>query len=162
MNRLLIFIKYIFRKKKWRKLNSHNYTNISKRFPKKLSIVNVGNMTYGTLNVQSYGNAEEKLYIGSYCSIAGNVVFLLGGEHPYKGLSTYPFRKYIGRMDENTATKGPITLEDDVWIGTSCVILQGVTIGKGSIIAAGSVVNKSIPANEVWAGVPARFIKKRI
>ena len=57
---------------------------------------------------------------------------------------------------------GEYYLEDDVWIGTSCVILQGVTVGTGSVIAAGSVVNKSIPANEVWAGVPARFIKKRI
>jgi acetyltransferase-like isoleucine patch superfamily enzyme len=59
-------------------------------------------------------------------------------------------------------TSKEIVIKDDVWIGTSCVILQGVTIGKGAVIAAGSVVNKSIPPYEVWAGVPARFIKKRL
>jgi len=150
MNKLLIFIKYIIRKKKWRKLNDHNYTNISKRFPKDMSIVNVGKMTYGTLNVQAYGNKKESLSIGSYCSIAGNVVFLLGGEHPYKGLSTYPFRKYVGGINENTATKGPIILEDDVWIGENCLILSGVRIGQGAIIAAGSIVTKNIPPYAIF------------
>lgn len=58
-------------------------------------------------------------------------------------------------------TSGEIIIEEDVWIGTSCVILKGVTIGEGSVIAAGSVVNKSIPPYQVWAGVPARFIKNR-
>ena len=54
-----------------------------------------------------------------------------------------------------------IIIGEDVWIGTACIILKGVTIGKGSVIGAGSVVNKSIPEYEVWAGSPARFIRKR-
>ncbi|MEO7310415.1 MAG: acyltransferase [Chitinophagaceae bacterium] len=54
-----------------------------------------------------------------------------------------------------------IVINDDVWIGTKCVILQGVEIGKGSVIGAGSMVNRSVPEYEVWAGCPARFIKKR-
>lgn len=54
-----------------------------------------------------------------------------------------------------------IIIEDDVWIGAGCKILDGVLIGKGAIIAAGSVVNKSIPPNTIVGGVPAKFIKNR-
>jgi acetyltransferase-like isoleucine patch superfamily enzyme len=55
----------------------------------------------------------------------------------------------------------PIVIEDDVWIASNCVIVAGVTIGKGSVIAAGSVVTKLVPPNEVWGGVPAKLIRKR-
>ncbi|ADY52873.1 galactoside acetyltransferase (LacA) [Pseudopedobacter saltans DSM 12145] len=55
----------------------------------------------------------------------------------------------------------PITIEQDVWIGCNSVILKGVKIGHGTIIGAGSIVTKSIPSNEIWAGVPAKLIKKR-
>jgi acetyltransferase-like isoleucine patch superfamily enzyme len=95
---------------------------------------------------------NEKIIIGDNCLIASKTTLNNTG-HDYR----------IGiNINSQPITSKPIILEDDVWIGTSCVILQGVTIGSGSIIAAGSVVNKSVPANEVWAGVPARFIKKRI
>lgn len=53
----------------------------------------------------------------------------------------------------------PVLIEDDVFIGAHCIILKGVTIGKRSIIGAGSVVSKSIPPNEIWAGNPIRYIK---
>ena len=66
------------------------------------------------------------------------------------------------KINKRPVTTKEIILEEDVWIGTSCVILQGVNIGKGSIVAAGSVLNKSIPSYEVWADVPALFIKKRV
>ncbi|PBJ08963.1 DapH/DapD/GlmU-related protein [Flavobacterium sp. ACN6] len=95
---------------------------------------------------------NEKIIIGNNCLIASKTTINNTG-HEYKSNAN---------INTQPTTSEPVILEDDVWIGTSCVILQGVTIGKGSIIAAGSVVNKSIPANEVWAGVPARFIKKRI
>jgi acetyltransferase-like isoleucine patch superfamily enzyme len=54
-----------------------------------------------------------------------------------------------------------ISIEEDVWIASQCVIIKGVAIGKGSVIAAGSVVNKNIPPYSVAAGVPAKVIKKR-
>jgi acetyltransferase-like isoleucine patch superfamily enzyme len=53
-------------------------------------------------------------------------------------------------------------IEDDVWLGTRCVILDGVTIGKGSIVAAGAIVNASVPPYSIVAGVPAKIIKSRI
>lgn len=54
----------------------------------------------------------------------------------------------------------PVTIEDDAFIGAHCVICKGVTIGSRSIVAAGSVVVKDIPRNEIWGGNPARFIRK--
>jgi len=54
-----------------------------------------------------------------------------------------------------------VSIEEDVWIASRCVIIKGVTIGKGSVIAAGSVVNRSIPPYSVAAGIPAKVIKKR-
>lgn len=54
----------------------------------------------------------------------------------------------------------PVIIEDNVWLATRCTILKGVTIGKGSVVAAGSVVTKDVPPNSVVAGVPARLIKK--
>ena len=55
----------------------------------------------------------------------------------------------------------PITIRDEAWLGTHVVVLPGVTIGKGAIIGAGSVVTHDIPDWEIWGGVPARFIKLR-
>ena len=53
-----------------------------------------------------------------------------------------------------------IIIEDNVFIGASCIVLKGVKIGLNSVIGAGSILTKNIPANEIWAGVPAIFIKK--
>lgn len=60
------------------------------------------------------------------------------------------------------AVWGEIVIEEDVWLGANVVVLKGVTIGAGAVVAAGAIVNKSIPANEIWGGVPAKFIKARI
>lgn len=57
--------------------------------------------------------------------------------------------------------KSPVTIGDDVWIGAGCIILPGASIGKNSIVAAGSVVTKNIPENVYCAGVPAKVIKER-
>ncbi|QWG03992.1 hypothetical protein KMW28_13775 [Flammeovirga yaeyamensis] len=55
----------------------------------------------------------------------------------------------------------PIEIGENCWIGRGCIILAGVTIGDGAIIAANSVVNKNIPSNTIYGGVPAKFIKDR-
>ncbi len=59
-----------------------------------------------------------------------------------------------------TVVTCPVTIEEDVFIGGHCIILKGVTIGARSIVGAGSVVTKSIPADEVWGGNPARRLRK--
>lgn len=67
---------------------------------------------------------------------------------------------YVARRSSNDGTKSaPVVIEDDVWVGAHCIILKGVTIGARSIIGAGSVVTKSIPADCVAAGNPCRVIK---
>ena len=63
-------------------------------------------------------------------------------------------------LDAQSRKQASVIIEDDVFIGARCLILKGVTIGSKSIVGAGSVVTKSIPANEIWAGNPAHFIRK--
>ncbi len=118
------------------------------------------NSYFGKIKVVSY-TKKEKLIIGEYVSIADEVTFLLGGEHQYNGLSTYPFDKYRFGKREKTMTKGDIVIEDDVWIGYGVLIMSGVTIKQGSIIGAGSVVTKSTEPYGIYGGNPARKIKYR-
>lgn len=65
-------------------------------------------------------------------------------------------------MNDQGTNCDPVVIEDDVWIGTAAVILQGVRIGEGSIIAAGAVVTKSIPPYSIAMGVPARVTASRL
>lgn len=62
-------------------------------------------------------------------------------------------------LDMKGKKMAKVTVEHDVFIGAGCIILKGVTIGACSIIGAGSVVTKDIPANQIWAGNPAKFIR---
>ena len=76
-------------------------------------------------------------------------------------ISTLSIPKFVRH---NTIYKNrciaPVIIEDTVFIGAKCIILKGVTIGQNSIVGAGSVVTKSIPADEIWGGNPAKFIRK--
>lgn len=128
----------------WKKKNSHNETVLEYCRNIQLEKIVVGKKSYGALNVIGFGQKDESLSIGCFCSIAREVVFLLGGEHDYYRLSTYPFRNKIFGETE-AISKGPIIVGDDVWIGYRATILSGVTIGQGAIIAAGSVIARDIP-----------------
>lgn len=123
----------------------------------------VGKYTYGlNLNNVLYDSTDDcKLIIGSHCSIAQYVKFILASEHPYEGISTYPFKvKFLG-YEKEAASKGNIIIKDDVWIGLHSIILSGVTIGQGAIVAAGSVVTKDVPPYAIVGGNPAKVIKYR-
>lgn len=71
--------------------------------------------------------------------------------------SIYPDERLSGNINVLTA---PVTIKKKAFLGGHCIVLKGVTIGEGAVIAAGSVVSRSIPDYEVWGGNPARFLKK--
>lgn len=156
---ILSHLKLIFFRRKWRKKNQHNFTNAKVSFDSKK--VEVGKGTYGDLDVRHFGNSTEKLIIGNYCSIAPETIFVLGGEHKYTTISTYPFGTMYGLKQNESSVKGPIILEDDVWIGFRSTIMSGVTLGKGCIVAAGAVVTKDVPPYAIVGGCPAKVIKYR-
>ncbi len=149
---------YIFRKR-YRKLNNHNETQIMNFCD--LSKVTVGKKTYGGLNVTDWSPADTKLRIGSYCSIAPGVQFLLGGEHQLRSISTYPFKVKAFGASREAGSKGDIIVKDDVWIGTNAIVCSGVTIGQGAVVAAGAVVTKNVEPYAIVGGNPAHFIKWR-
>lgn len=64
-----------------------------------------------------------------------------------------------GLLDEGHGTPGPIVIEENVWLGARVTVLKGVTIGRGTVVAAGSVVTSSLPAKVIAGGVPAKVIK---
>lgn len=157
--KIAIFIKRRIVETQWRAKNRHNTTQAKSIFP--VDKVFVGKGTYGSLDIELYGNSDARVVIGNYCSIARDVRFIADGEHPIDHVSTYPFRvRCFGESAEAT-TKGPIVVEDDVWIGERSMILSGVHVGQGAVIAAGSVVTKNVPAYAVVGGVPAQLIKYR-
>lgn len=98
-------------------------------------------------------NAYTAIEIGSDCLIAGNCQIMDANGH-------YPF---FDKLEERTCSKDkgiPVVLEDYVWLGTGCIVLPGVRIGRGSIIGAGSVVVHSVPQMCVAAGNPAKVIRR--
>ncbi|MGF7109371.1 CatB-related O-acetyltransferase [Treponema pedis] len=156
---LISRIKLYLLKKKYRNLNLHNETYISNFC--NISRISVGKKTYGALNVIDYTPQSVKLIIGSYCSIASGVQFLLGGEHQISSISTFPFKVKCFGYDREAGSKGNIIIKDDVWIGASAIICSGVTIGQGAIIAAGAVITKDVEPYSIVGGNPAKFIRYR-
>lgn len=146
-------------KRKWRQKNLNNDTIAINIF--NIDKVEVGQRSYGGLNVYSWGAENEKLLIGNYVSIASGVKFILGGNHYYNTFSTYPFKVKV--MDEKTEaySNGPIIIGDDVWIGTDAIIMSGIEVGQGAVIASGSVVVKNVPPYSIVGGNPAKVIKYR-
>ncbi len=156
------WIKRIFKKNEsalWRNQNSHNRTTIESEINQE--VVFVGKGTYGNLNVQFFGHPKELLIIGNYVSIANDVKFILGGNHSYGSISTFPFKVFLLNEKHRAQTKGAIIVDDDVWIGDRCTILSGVTLGQGAVIGAGSVVVRDVPPYSVVAGNPAKVVKYR-
>lgn len=113
------------------------------------------------------------LLIGNNTGISGCIIYctnridignnvMIGGGCRVFDTNFHP-TEAAKRLNPNTINDGksaPVIIEDNVFIGTNCIIGKGVHIGQGSVVAAGAVVAKSIPANEIWGGNPAKFIKK--
>jgi acetyltransferase-like isoleucine patch superfamily enzyme len=97
----------------------------------------------------------QQVTIGNYCNFGGNTSIWDTDFHP---------AEYLARRDHSVCKikSAPIIIGDDVFVGANSIILKGISIGNRSIIGAGSIVTKNIPADQVWGGNPARFIKKII
>lgn len=125
--------------------------------------ITIGEHSYGTPTVLKWDESTP-IKVGRYCSIAGNVTILAGGNHRMDWVSTFPIQmklKNQGDPPGHPYTRGPITIGNDVWIGYGTCILSGVDIGDGACIAAWSVVTRDVPPYAVTGGNPAQIIKKR-
>lgn len=115
----------------------------------------------------SYGWAREyidgPLKIGKYVSIGHNFR-RISLNHPTDGVTTHPcwFNPSFGWVDRDFRKRSKLTIGNDVWIADNVTILPSCkSIGNGAVIAAGSVVTKDVPPYEIWAGVPAKLLKRR-
>lgn len=127
-------------------LINHNVTIHSPRHTVRVgrhSQINFNSVIFGGSGV----SIGDGVMIGPNCTLAA-------GNHDYKQTTT-PLRF------ASALSRGPITIEDDVWLGASVVVTDGVTIGRGAVIGAGAVVTCDIPPMSVAAGVPARVIGMR-
>jgi acetyltransferase-like isoleucine patch superfamily enzyme len=125
--------------------------------------IHIGDYTYGAPKIYIWTNRFH-IYIGKFCSFAEEVIIISGGEHRIDWISTYPFGSLIGDIKPNAGhptAKGDICIGNDIWFGTSSIILSGVTIGDGAVIGAGTVVSKDVQDYEIVAGNPARHIRYR-
>ncbi len=125
----------------------------------------IGAETYGRVKLRWWGD-DARLIIGDYCAFA-NIEIFLGGAHRTDWSSIYPFPAFPKRWPEASgvkgyiATRGDVTIGSDVWIASRAMIMSGVTIGHGAVVAARSVVTHDVPPYAIVAGVPARIVGYR-
>ncbi|MBW2039433.1 MAG: CatB-related O-acetyltransferase [Deltaproteobacteria bacterium] len=129
---------------------------------RRYSKYDIGDWTYGKPRILSWREGA-KLRIGRFCSIAEGVIILLGGEHRVDWVTTHPVNILFGvkRVSGLPYTKGDVVIGNDVWIGRDALIISGITIGNGAVIAARSVVTEDVLPYSIVAGNPARHIKFR-
>ncbi len=126
----------------------------------------IGDYTYGVPDILP-GAVSGKVTIGRFCSFATGVKIMLGGVHHTNFVTTSPlwlFADFVisGRPHPPcTTTRGDIRIGHDVWVATDAMILSGVTIGSGAVVAARSVVTRDVPPYAVIAGAPARVVRYR-
>lgn len=123
----------------------------------------IGEWSYGDPRVPR-GDDGTTLRVGRFCSIATGVTILTGCDHCLDWVSAYPFQLVFGYergLPYPSRSKGDVVIGHDVWIGTDAMILSGVSVGNGAVVAARSVVTRDVPPYAVVAGSPARIVKFR-
>ena len=110
----------------------------------------------------------DRLVIGKFCAIARDVKFIMNGaNHRLSGFSTYPFHIFANGWERATPGpgelpfKGDTVVGNDVWLGYDALVMPGVTIGDGAIVAARSVVASDVPPYAIVGGNPASVIRRR-
>jgi acetyltransferase-like isoleucine patch superfamily enzyme len=152
------------RLKNWR--NPHNQTRLHLTKLASRYGFEIGDFSYGRPKVR-FPETGRKLTIGRYCSFADKVEILLGGNHRLEWATTYPFSALpelwpsAPRTQEHHASGGDVVIGHDVWLGSGAIILSGLTIGHGAVVAAHAVVTKDVPPYAIVGGNPARVIRYR-
>ena len=124
----------------------------------------------GDIKTILFAKGKGKIRIGDGCGISNATLFacdsitlgnnvLVGGNTKIYD-SDFHWLNFERRMNEQGGVTSPVIIKDGAFIGAHSIILKGVIIGEKSIVGAGSVVTKSIPDGEIWAGNPAKFIRK--
>lgn len=114
--------------------------------------------TYAHMRVYAQPG-DPPVRIGRYCSINETVTFVPGSEHPLDAVTTCHFYWTMGEGEpEPSLSRGPITIGNDVWIGRDALVLSGVIIDHGAVVAARALVTKDVAPYEIVGGVPARHI----
>src|SRR4051812_28591246 len=116
-----------------------------------------------------YAHGPERLVIGRYCAIASKVRFLMSaGNHADLGPSTFPFGIFgepwaASTMDlvMGAPSRGDTVVGNDVWLGYRALVMPGVNIRDGAVVAAGSLVASDVPPYAIVAGNPARVVRRR-
>jgi len=108
----------------------------------------------------------DRSWLGPFCLVYGNGGVHIGSNvlvaaHTTINSVSHSAERCDIPITDQPVLSGPITIEDDVWIGLNAVILQGVTIGRGAIVGAGAVVTKSVPPWSIAVGVPAKVTGRR-
>ncbi len=117
-------------------------------------LLEVGSQVF--LGHQLTVSVAERVTIGSHVLVSDRVMIADNDGHPLD-----PDRRRAGAPVAITGVR-PVTIEDDVWIGTRAVILKGVTLGRGSVVAAGAVVTRDVPPYALVAGNPARVVRQDV
>ena len=121
----------------------------------------IGRYTYGPVDIVT-SEDNPRLNIGDFCSIAPDVTFVIGDEHPVNLFSTFPFKVMcLNESSKEAFGKGGVIIGNDVWLGYRATVLDGVKIGQGGVVAAGAVVTKDVEPYTIVGGVPAKPIKRR-
>lgn len=122
---------------------------------------------YAVINAnQGSVHIGDRAWIGPHCLIYGNGGVKIGANVLVAGHTTINTVSHVAdRTDVPINDQGiycdPVVIEEDVWIGLNCTILQGVTIGSGAIIGAGAVVTNDVPPGSIAFGIPARVVRHR-
>ena len=168
-----LFIRSFYFSRRLSKTFSNNRleTGLRIEYPKNLEI---GSYSYFGFDCKIYASEFSKVKIGCNCSFNSNVMInargkgsivignnVLIGPKVVLRSSDHAFKSLKEKIKNQGMDDGYILINDDVWIGSNCVLLKNITIGEGSVIAAGAVVTKNVEPYTIVGGVPAKIIKRR-